>query len=164
MLLARIRVLGLPFWLSRNPRNFSHAWHRRSWLHKLCLSSVRNFAYYCSSPTYQHDHIWRVQTFAVLQIRALNDGSKGQREIKCLLPCPVQDWHVTDVKLAGGSFKVNKKRWSCTQNVIELLNSLPEDMDLKVVFAKGLHNLRGDQRGMWKKIHQRVLRLRGHLI
>jgi len=30
---------------------------------------------------------------------------------------------------------------------MELLNSLPEDMHMKVVFAKGLHDLRGDQRG-----------------
>lgn len=103
---------------------------------------MRDFADYCSSPTYQQDH-----DLSVLQIRALNDGSKGQREIECLLPWLVEDWCVADVKLAGGSFKVNKKRWFCTQNVIELLNSLPEDVDVKVVFAKGLHDLRGDQRG-----------------
>lgn len=108
---------------------------------------MRDFADYCSSPTYQHDHVWWFQTFAVLQIRALNGGSKGQREIKCLLPWPMQEWCVADVKLAGGSFKVNGKRWFCTQNVIELLNSLPEDVDVKVVFAKGLHDLGGDQRG-----------------
>lgn len=75
----------------------------------LCLSSERDFADYCSSLTCQYDHIRWVQTFAVLQIRALSDGSKGQREIKCLLHWPMRNWRVADVKLAGGSFKVNKK-------------------------------------------------------
>lgn len=73
---------------------------------------------------------------------------RGRGRSNAFLPWPVRDWCVADVKLAGGSFKVNKKRWFCTQNVIELLNSLPEDVGVKVVFAKGLHDLAGDQRGM----------------
>lgn len=56
------------------------------------------------------------------KFRALNDGSKGQRKIRCLLSWPVQDWHVTDVRLAEVSFKVNKMRWFCIHNVIEFLD------------------------------------------
>lgn len=67
-------------WLLRNPRNLSHAGHCRSWLHKLRLSSVRYFAGYCSSPTYQHDHIWWVQTFGVLHIQSLEWWIKGAEE------------------------------------------------------------------------------------